>query len=314
MKALSRITTEAIPIEVLREDISQICGAFQIEPARRGGPSRGLARQRMMGGLETALISLDVEKVTRTQACIRRDPGEHFFLLVQDVGHCVVHQNATSTLLRPGDMFIVDATQPSQFVYDGQLAHQISVHLPRDEMIGRFGNVCNGGMAIDRQDPLWMALRAVLVKMLHCQSEVSLQLSETLYGLMGAYFHERRSQDADPRSQVIERALQLIGQHYRNPDFGPSTLAEQLGISLRSLQRYFKLLGETPGQRLLQLRLTQARTELATRKLRTASITDCAYACGFSDLSHFYRAFRQRYGMTPGDVAERAQDGGAILQ
>jgi AraC-like DNA-binding protein len=314
VKALSRISTRSTPIEVLRDDILQICGAFEVEPARRDGPSHGRARKRGMGGFEAALVSLDAQEAARTQTCIRRDPGEYFFMLVQDVGECVVHQSGASTLLRPGDMFIVDATRPSKFVYDGQLAHQISVHLPRDEVIGRFGAICDGGVAIDRNDPLWLALRAVLYKMLHCPPEAGLQLSEAFYGLMGAYFHERRSQTLDARGRVMERALQLMTRHYRDPQFGPSALALHLGVSLRSLQRYFEPLGETPGQRLLHLRLTQAHAELSRRGGMEVSVTDCAYGCGFNDLSHFYRAFRQRYGMTPGAVVAQVRNGGAIVQ
>ena len=37
-----------------------------------------------------------------------------------------------------------------------------------------------------------------------------------------------------------------------------------------------------------------------------------AYACGFNNLWHFYRAFRHRYGVTPGDVLARSR--GAIGQ
>jgi len=306
MQALSRITTEPIPIETLRNDISQICGAFEIEPGTRSGPSHGMARKGIIGGFNTALVSLDAKVAERTRTCIRRDPGEYFFMLVQDFGQCVVHQNGAATLLTPGDMFIVDATQPSKFVYDGQLAHQISMHLPRDEMLGRFGAACNGGVSIDRADPLWVAMRAVLAKMLLCPPQAGLHLTEVFYGLMGAYFQERSSQTADPRGQVIERALRLIALHYRDPGFGPAVLADRMGVSLRSLQRYFEPLGETPGQRLVQTRLAQAHADLSSARSDT-SVADRAYACGFNDLSHFYRAFRHRYGVTPGDVLARSR-------
>jgi len=314
MQALSQMTTEAIAIETLRDDIGEICGAFEIEPASHHAQSHGLARKQTMGGFDTALVSLDVEEAARTRACIRRDPSEYFFMLVQDFGRCVVHQNGTSTLLSPGDMFIVDATQPSKFVYDGQLAHQISVHLPRDEMLGRFGAICNGGVAIDRTDPLWLAMRAVLVKMLHSAPETGTQLSEAFYGLIGAYFQERRSQEPDPRGQIIARALRLIAQNYRDPEFGPGTLALRLGVSLRSLQRYFEPLGDTPGQRLVQTRLAQAYADLSRSGASEVSVVDCAYACGFNDLSYFYRAFRQQYGVTPGEAQNRSRAAGAIVQ
>ena len=318
MRALSQITTDAIPIDVLRDDIRGICGAFDIEPAKPRGLSHGDARTRKLGGFDAALVSLDVQEVARTATCIRRDPGEYFFLLVQDVGDCVVHQNGGATHLRQGDLFLVDATRPSRFVYDGKPSHQVSVHLPRAEMIGRFGTICEGGQAIDRDDPLWLALRAVLFKMTQSAPDAGPHLGEAFYGLLGAYFHERRSQQADPRSRIVERALQLMARHYCDPDFGPGRLADQMGVSLRSLQRHFAPLGDTPGQRLLALRLAAAHAELERSRRqgasKAASVADCAYGCGFNDLSHFYRAFRQRYGSTPGALLIRQRDGGAIVQ
>lgn len=311
MKALSQISTQAIPIETLRKEISQICGAFDIEPAKRGRPSHGLARKRKIGSFHAAMISLDAKAASRSRTCIRRDPNEHFFLLVQDHGRCIIHQNEVATLLTPGDMFIVDATQPSEFVYDGHLAHQISLHLPRDEMLGRFGGICSGGVAIDRDDPLWLAMRALVAKMLKCSPNAETSLSEVFYGLMGAYFQERRTKALDARGLMLDRALRLIVQHYRDSQFGPGMLAETLGVSMRSLQRSFEILHETPGQRLLKFRLMQAYAELCAAPQDTL-VANCAYECGFNDLSYFYRAFRQRYGVTPGDVV--ANNGGALVQ
>lgn len=311
MMALSRVVTQAIPIETLREDISRICGAFEVEPAKRRSSSHGMARKRRIGSFQAAMISLDAKVASRTLKCTRSDPSEHFFMLVQDHGNCVVHQNGAATVLTPGDMFIVDAAQPSDFVFGGKLAHQISLHLPRGEMLGRFGRICSGGIAIERADPIWLAMRAVIAKMLQCNPDTGAPLGEAFFGLLGAYFHERRTQEPDARGLLIERALRLIAQNYRDPDFGPGGLAEHLGVSLRSLQRSFEPLKETPGQRLLRTRLAQAHAELSATAPE-APVANCAYGCGFNDLSYFYRAFRQRYGVTPGDVVPKGV--GALVQ
>jgi AraC-like DNA-binding protein len=41
---------------------------------------------------------------------------------------------------------------------------------------------------------------------------------------------------------------------------------------------------------------------LVSRRFDGTSITDVSLACGFGDLSHFYRLFRARFGMTPREV------------
>lgn len=54
--------------------------------------------------------------------------------------------------------------------------------------------------------------------------------------------------------------------------------------------------GRTPTELVNEWRLLRAGSLLAAGD---ASIVQIAHACGFSNISHFYRLFRQRYGCTP---------------
>jgi AraC-like DNA-binding protein len=68
------------------------------------------------------------------------------------------------------------------------------------------------------------------------------------------------------------------------------------------LQRHFQQLDETPGKRLLNVRLDHAHAKLSGQAngSKDQSVSTIAYHCGFNDLSHFYREFRKRYGKAPG--------------
>ncbi|MBI9089941.1 MAG: AraC family transcriptional regulator [Desulfobacterium sp.] len=75
------------------------------------------------------------------------------------------------------------------------------------------------------------------------------------------------------------------------------TLANLVGCTQYHLIRLFKeAKGMTPHAYLMQLRLENARRMLE----KGATIVDSALDSGFSDQSHLTRAFRQRYGLTPG--------------
>lgn len=74
-------------------------------------------------------------------------------------------------------------------------------------------------------------------------------------------------------------------------------LAVAAGVSVRQLERLFAThIGRTIGQEYLRLRL-----DTAIRLLRETELAriEIAVACGFSNVSHFSRAFRERFGMTP---------------
>lgn len=70
---------------------------------------------------------------------IRTDPGEHLFLLIQDQGCCRIERDGRTTELGPGDMFLAGSNRPSGFIYGSEGLSRISIHLPRDEGVRRFG-------------------------------------------------------------------------------------------------------------------------------------------------------------------------------
>jgi AraC family transcriptional activator of tynA and feaB len=305
MQSLVTSVHNPLPVEILEAEIRKACGSFDLEPMARAGIVAGDVATRRMGFFDTAIVALDARYVQRSARSIRQDPGEHLFLLIQDEGHCRVEQGERSACLAPGDMFLVDSVRPSSFIYDGAPSNQVSLHMPRDEMLHRFGAACTNGVAISRNDPLWLAMRAVITKLL-AEPAATPQLSEAFLCLMGAYLQGVETREtARPSETLLSRALAMIDRHCADPTFGPSELARRLNVSERMLQRHFQPLGETPGHRLLNRRLELAHTRLATpRPAHPASgIATVAFDAGFNDLSYFYREFRKKYGATPGAVS-----------
>lgn len=80
-------------------------------------------------------------------------------------------------------------------------------------------------------------------------------------------------------------------------------LAELLGCSkFYFLREFKKLVGLTPYQYLMDKRLAHARQLLTQPK---ANISLIAYELGFNDQSHFTRAFKNHFGLTPGQFAKK---------
>ncbi|WP_028745757.1 helix-turn-helix domain-containing protein [Rhizobium mesoamericanum] len=307
MQSLVTPVHKPMAVELLQEEIRKVCGAFDVEPMTRSDVMAGDVATRRMGLFDTAIVALDARHVQRGVKSIRQDPGEHLFLLIQDEGHCRVEQGEHSARLAPGDMFLVDSVRPSSFVYDGERSSQLSVHMPRGEMLHRFGKTCTDGVAISRDDPLWLAMRAVITKMLK-EPGVSTQLGEAMLSLLGAYLHSIKTGEAAGIGEtLLSRALAMIDRYRGDPTFGPGELARRLNVSERMLQRHFRPLGETPGHRLLNRRLELAHTALTQPRPAkpTEGIAAVAYDSGFNDLSYFYREFRKKYGSAPGVVARR---------
>ena len=89
----------------------------------------------------------------------------------------------------------------------------------------------------------------------------------------------------------------VLRQRYSDIDFVIDGMANELGMSQRSLQRKVKALCDcTPVQLIAEYRLRQAVKLLHDK---SKHVTDVAYEVGFGDLSHFYRLFKKEFGKNP---------------
>ncbi|HSH28188.1 MAG TPA: helix-turn-helix transcriptional regulator, partial [Wenzhouxiangella sp.] len=77
-------------------------------------------------------------------------------------------------------------------------------------------------------------------------------------------------------------------------------VAKRYGISPSYVRALFERQGTSFTDYLLELRLQRAYRQLSGLGRGGRSTADVAYAAGFNNLSWFYRAFKQRFGMPPG--------------
>lgn len=84
----------------------------------------------------------------------------------------------------------------------------------------------------------------------------------------------------------------------------PATIAAAVGVSRSVLYRAFDTYGGVAAY-VMTRRLDRCFEALLTRRDRTPPINQIAYAHGFASDAHFSRAFRARFGMSPGEVEDR---------
>jgi AraC-like DNA-binding protein len=95
-------------------------------------------------------------------------------------------------------------------------------------------------------------------------------------------------------------------------DLTVHAVAARHGVSVRYVQRVFEESGTTFTQYVAGQRLAAAYKALRRPGSGDVPVSTIAYDCGFSDVSHFNRLFRQRFGCTPSDLRNSAMthDGG----
>ncbi|MEO8686022.1 MAG: helix-turn-helix transcriptional regulator, partial [Devosia sp.] len=97
-----------------------------------------------------------------------------------------------------------------------------------------------------------------------------------------------------------ERAKAYIEANLERADLSVADIARQMGCTPRYVFKAFQAEQTTPSDYLWQCRLERARDCLMQGEAGR-SISDIAFALGFSSSAHFSRAFRQRYDSAPRD-------------
>jgi AraC family transcriptional regulator len=190
--------------------------------------------------------------------------------------------------------------------------HSIMFHLPRAALDAiayesgapRIGELADRpGVGID--DPVARNLLSSLLPATARPAEapalfldhVALALTAHVAHVYGGMNAPRASQRGGLAPHQERRAKELITANL-NGDVSLNRLAAECGLSPRHFARAFRQsTGVSPHRWLMRYRVARARQLLANPRL---SLTQIALACGFSDQSHFTRAFTAAAGATPG--------------
>jgi AraC-like DNA-binding protein len=100
----------------------------------------------------------------------------------------------------------------------------------------------------------------------------------------------------------LAAAFDRITSSFQNPELSLATVASDLRISQRYLQRLLETSGTSFTACVNELRLQRAFALLTEARDGERRISDIALQVGFSDISHFNRLFRSRFGDTPRGV------------
>ena len=99
-----------------------------------------------------------------------------------------------------------------------------------------------------------------------------------------------------PRDSLVDQVRSIIASEFRGGDPSLERVADQLGLTPRTLQRKLHETGTSHNELLDQMRRQMAMRYLREREM---AICEVAYLLGFSESSSFHRAFKRWTGLTP---------------
>jgi AraC-like DNA-binding protein len=255
----------------------------------------------------------------RTRKHISRSGTDILQLFVHERGQVVGEQRGRESDMRPGDLSLVDMSQPFRCVHGTR--RSIVVSFPTALLPLRradLARVAGSRFAGDRGPA---ALVSALVRQLPRNADTTgdasrVRLGTTVLDLLGVVLAERldstsRLPDATRASALRAGIHAFVEARLAEPDLGPSTIAAAHHISVRYLHKLFEAERTTVAEWIRHRRLERSRAELLD-PASARPVSAIAAGNGFVSPSHFSRLFREAYGVPPGEY--RTVHGGAATR
>jgi AraC-like DNA-binding protein len=274
-----------------------------------GSAFRGKVTRAPLGRATCSEVSSDQQRVFRTRARIARSSEDFVLIALGKQGVGGVVQDGRETSICPGQFAFYDTTRPYELQFDHAFTQTI-LQVPREMLQRRIaGTEALTAVAFGPDRPLQKLAYDFIDRV--CQSadqiepEHAARLSEQAVDLVAMALSERLGTQSMPSSThrfaLLYRLKAYMREHLADPDLSLATTAAAIGISPRYVN---DLLSDeqTSFQRyVLCERLAQCKRDLSSPMLEHRHVSEIAFAWGFNDLSHFGRAFREHFGMSPRD-------------
>lgn len=259
-----------------------------------------------VGRISICSVQSNATTIQRTRQLTHDDLEPSLFLGLQVSGSSMVVQGGRQAVLGPGELALYDTTRPYTLLNDNGI-HQHFFRIPRDHIALPMDTIDRiTAIRFGHNSPVADIASAYFGRLAGQQNRLdanSAALDQPSIELLRAMIAARGPQgrlSADiMRDALVARILEYARMHLADPDLTAARLAAAHHISVRQL---YTVLGQADiglGDWIRNQRLERCRQELAAPAAGTRTIASIARRWAFRDATHFSRAFREAYGMSP---------------
>lgn len=276
--------------------LTAVCGPLHTDPL--GATLDGMMTFGAIGRLQIGHIAVSRHRVELTQELARAERHPVAKVIIQTAGVSVYTQRGECVTLTPGDGLVYDVSHPHSIISTETTEHFV-VTVPHDLVVGR-------GFRLDRLSAQRFSARTgvgrLAADLIHSTFGELATISPTYEdhlaaSLLSLMFLPLPNETAHSSEALRFRIESYIRDQIRDPDLSIDQIASALRCSKRYLHMAFAASDRSITDHIWTTRLDGCRDDLARRSDQT--ISEIAFAWGFSSSAHFSRAFRKRFGVTP---------------
>jgi AraC family transcriptional regulator, positive regulator of tynA and feaB len=266
-----------------------------------------------LGKLNIAAFESGPCIATRTERCLKSATDDDV-LLCRQMGHSSAHQDGRDAGSGPGDVYLLDPRRTFS-VRVASTTNGLIFKVPRSELEARLGNIASyTALTLSPRQPV-AALASDFLAMLAARADaidpaMGAKLVQHALDLVALAFGKASggvTQLSSTRTTTLMRLKAIIETRLHEPDLKPAIVAEAAGISVRYANMLLAHEDSSLERFIMLRRLARSRQALEDPAQLSRSVGDIAYSCGFFDMSHFARRFKDQFGCSPSEIRPRVR-------
>lgn len=293
--------------EAIRHTIWSTVVRVEIEHHPEPSQIAAVGKISDFGPVNVCSIRSNATTVRRTPKLARDDSTPSLFLGLQVSGSSMVIQGDRQAVLRPGDIAFYDTTRPYTLLNDDGICQHF-FRIPHAYLAlppGAIAQItaqrlspCNS--IVDLAGTYFGRLATSPLIGSNAGREAIAQPSiELARAVIATHLADERLA-RDPLDATLSlRIMEYVRVHLREHDLNAARIAHAHNISVRHLYAVLARADIALGDWIRAHRLEECRMELAKPTAMSMTVSAVARRWGFIDPTHFGRAFKQSYGMSP---------------
>ena len=265
-------------------------------------------------GMALATYEADAARVRRSQKYAYRTDCDDLLLGLHLEGEVAISQDGRDSLITERTLYLLDPQRAFDVNLKGRNKNVV-VKVPRTRLEARIGQIGDLTACALAPGHAVSALAMGFVEMLPHQSKTldtiaGLNVAEQALDLIALTLstHQRTegASLSSPRAVALLRLKATIERLLVEPGLKPERIATEAGISVRYANTLLAEEGSSVERYINERRLQRCHRALGDPQQDHRSVGEIAFKWGFSDLSHFSRRFKTRFGMSPSEYRREA--------
>jgi len=258
-------------------------------------------------GLSVARIEASAHRVERQPSAISRASEESLIFNFVLSGVAMAQQDGRSVVLRAGDGAVCDAQRPYSLRFDDAFKI-LTIKMARSAIAHRAGSIHRiTATSFGESSQMCPILFGYLVSFSKQASllppaaseKVARNFTELLAAALDEVILASPLPLSEYRATALMRVRDFVERHLDVCELDTSMVSTALNLSPRYINKLFEAENTSLTRYIWRRRLERAAADLQDPSRAGLGISAIAMAHGFNDLSHFSRAFRQRFDLSP---------------